>query len=154
MTITDLVTTKTWSASWTINIPATIGSTSAYVGFTGSTSNQTASQKILSWNYVNNYAPPFGLLERAVAGVTGATSDTLFVSGWIADPADGSPLSNVKVLLDGVSIGTPALGVARPDVAAAQNNAAYGKSGFTMVYPTSLPAGSHSVSVVGVDPTE
>ncbi len=151
MTITDLVTTKVWSTSWNINIPATIGSTAAYVGFTGSTSNQTASQKILGWTYVNNYAPPFGLLERAAAGVTGATSDTLFVSGWIADPADGSPLSNVKVLLDGVSIGKPTLGVARPDIAAAQNNAAYGKSGFTMVYPTNLSAGSHSVSVVGVD---
>ena len=51
MTITDIVTGAVWSTNWTINIPATIGSNTAYVGFTGSTSTQTASQKILNWSY-------------------------------------------------------------------------------------------------------
>ncbi len=155
MTITDLVTTGVWSTKWNINIPAMIGSTSAYVGFTGSTGAQTSSQKILSWNYINNYSKPFGVLERAHAVATGlaapAAGDDLFVSGWIADPTDGSPMSNVTVFLDGVSIGKPTLDVSRPDIAASQNNPAYANSGFTMVYPKTLSAGNHSVTVVGID---
>ena len=51
MTITDMVTAATWSTSWTINIPSTIGSNTAYVGFTGGTGGLTASQKILTWSY-------------------------------------------------------------------------------------------------------
>jgi len=35
MTITDGVTNASYTTSWTINIPQTIGSNTAYVGFTG-----------------------------------------------------------------------------------------------------------------------
>ena len=51
MTITDTVTKKAFSTSWTINIPSTVGSNTAYVGFTGGTGYSTASQKILTWTY-------------------------------------------------------------------------------------------------------
>jgi len=51
MTITDTVTNASFSNSWTINIPATVGSNTAYVGFTGGTGWETASQKILTWTY-------------------------------------------------------------------------------------------------------
>ncbi len=100
--------------------------------------------------------PPIGHLDQAADESTGATtipnSDTLFVSGWIADPTDGSPMSNVKVFIDGVSIGKPTLGIPRPDVAAGQKTPAYLDSGFTLDYPAaSLAAGSHVVTVVGVD---
>ena len=54
MTITDIVTAAVYSTSWTINIPTTIGSTTAYVGFTGSTGAYTASQKILTWSFTSN----------------------------------------------------------------------------------------------------
>ena len=37
LTITDLVTQATWSHPFTINIPATVGGSTAYVGFTGAT---------------------------------------------------------------------------------------------------------------------
>jgi hypothetical protein len=53
MTMTDLVTAAVWSTSWTVNLPAAIGSNTAYVGFTGSTGGLTASQKILTWSYIN-----------------------------------------------------------------------------------------------------
>jgi hypothetical protein len=49
MTITDPVTNGKYVSSKTINIPSTIGATSAYVGFTGGTGGATASQKILTW---------------------------------------------------------------------------------------------------------
>jgi hypothetical protein len=51
MNITDIVTSATWSTSGTIDIPAIVGSNSAYVGFTGGTGGETASQKILTWTY-------------------------------------------------------------------------------------------------------
>ncbi len=51
MTITDTVTKASFSKSWTINIPSTIGSNTAYVGFTGGTGYSTAVQKILTWTY-------------------------------------------------------------------------------------------------------
>ena len=49
MTITDTVTLATYTTSWPINIPSTVGSNTAYVGFTGGTGGQTSSQKILTW---------------------------------------------------------------------------------------------------------
>ncbi len=58
MTITDMVTAATWSTSWTINIPSTIGSNTAYVGFTGGTGGLTASQKILTWSYFTTAGAP------------------------------------------------------------------------------------------------
>ena len=51
MTITDTVTNASFSNSWTINIPATVGSNTAYVGFTGATGGYTASQDVLTWTY-------------------------------------------------------------------------------------------------------
>ena len=102
------------------------------------------------------YASPIGNLETAVDQSTGATaipsSDTLFVSGWIGDPADGSPMTNVKVYLDGVSIGTPTLGIARQDVANYYNNPAYANSGFNLSYAASLiTPGSHMITVIGIN---
>jgi Chitobiase/beta-hexosaminidase C-terminal domain/Bacterial lectin len=52
MTVTDLVTSAVFSTSWAINIPGTVGSNTAYIGFTGGTGYSTASQQILTWTYV------------------------------------------------------------------------------------------------------
>ena len=57
MTITDAVVNATYAASWQINIPSTVGSDFAYVGFTGGTGGLAASQKIESWTWVST-APP------------------------------------------------------------------------------------------------
>ena len=51
MTITDSVTSKTFTTSWPINIPATVGGNTAFVGFTGGTGGNTAIQDILNWTY-------------------------------------------------------------------------------------------------------
>ena len=56
LTITDPVANKTYSASWIVNIPSIVGSNSAYVGFTGGTSAQTSSQKILTWTFASGTA--------------------------------------------------------------------------------------------------
>jgi len=56
MTITDATTNGTFTQSWPINIPATVGGNTAYVGFTAATGGGglTAIQDILNWTYVSN----------------------------------------------------------------------------------------------------
>jgi len=63
MTVTDANTpSETFGASWAINIPATVGGTAAYVGFTGGTGGLTAIQDIITWTYTSTSssspAPP------------------------------------------------------------------------------------------------
>ena len=52
MTLTDTVTLATWSHSWPIDIPGTVGGDTAYVGFTGATGAGTSTQEILTWTFV------------------------------------------------------------------------------------------------------
>ena len=49
LTLTDIVVNKVFTRTFPINIPATIGSNVAYIGFTGGTGGEASSQKILSW---------------------------------------------------------------------------------------------------------
>jgi hypothetical protein len=99
---------------------------------------------------------PQGNLDMAVDSVTSQTtlktSGTLFVSGWAADPADGAPLANVKIYIDGASIGTPTLGLSRPDVASYFGKPAYTNSGFTLTYKVAtLSVGTHTVSAIATN---
>jgi hypothetical protein len=51
-TVTDTVNpSETFTASWAINIPGTVGSNTAFVGFTAGTGGQTATQEIVNWTY-------------------------------------------------------------------------------------------------------
>jgi hypothetical protein len=54
LTLTDTVTGASFTASQAINIPATVGGNSAYVGFTAGTGGLSAVQQILNWTYVVN----------------------------------------------------------------------------------------------------
>jgi hypothetical protein len=54
LTLTDTVTGASFTASTTINIPATVGANTALVGFTAGTGGETATQTILNWTYVVN----------------------------------------------------------------------------------------------------
>jgi len=53
MTITDTVTNANFTTSWTINIPSTVGASTAYAGFTGATGGQTSTQDIITWTFTN-----------------------------------------------------------------------------------------------------
>jgi hypothetical protein len=62
-TITDTVTGDTFTTSYTVNIPAIVGSSSAYIGFGGGTSDPSAGggtclQDIQTWVYEAPTAPP------------------------------------------------------------------------------------------------
>lgn len=52
--ITDIATQMSATQSYTVNIPATVGSNTAYVGFTAGTGEETATQDILSWTLALN----------------------------------------------------------------------------------------------------
>ncbi len=54
LVLTDTVTGASFTASQVINIPATVGGNSAYVGFTAGTGGLTAVQQILNWTYIVN----------------------------------------------------------------------------------------------------
>jgi hypothetical protein len=51
MTLTDTVTNATVTEVFPVNIPSTVGGSTAWVGFTGSTGAGTATQNVLSWTY-------------------------------------------------------------------------------------------------------
>ena len=60
LSITDATTNAKFTTSWTVNIPTTVGSTTALVGFTGGTGGTTSIQDVLSWTYAtgSNTNPP------------------------------------------------------------------------------------------------
>ena len=51
MTISDTSSGASAQRSFPVDIPGTIGSSTAYAGFTGGTGGLTAIQEILSWTY-------------------------------------------------------------------------------------------------------
>ena len=52
MTITDTSNTaETFTTSWPVNIPTTVGGNTALVGFTAGTGYSTANQDIVTWTY-------------------------------------------------------------------------------------------------------
>jgi hypothetical protein len=49
MTITDATTAASFTQSWAVDIPGTVGGATAFAGFTGATGGLTSLQKILTW---------------------------------------------------------------------------------------------------------
>jgi fibronectin type 3 domain-containing protein len=72
VTITDTVTGAAASQSYAVNIPATVGGTTGYVGFTAGTGSLTATQDILSWTYApTGTTPPAAPTNLAAVGAAG-----------------------------------------------------------------------------------
>lgn len=104
MTIADASTGATASVTFPIDIPATVGSTTAYAGFTAGTGGLTAIQDILSWTYASasgSPAPPDFTISASPSSVTasggGSTASTITVtaqsgfSGTVSLSAAGVP---------------------------------------------------------------
>ena len=51
MVLTDTVTTSTFSHTWTVDIPTTVGASTAYAGFTAISTNAIANQLIKAWTW-------------------------------------------------------------------------------------------------------
>jgi hypothetical protein len=75
LTLTDTVTNAIFTASEAINIPATVGGTTAYVGFTASTGTLVSTQAILNWTYLTGTTPvvndPTGFASGGITVVPG-----------------------------------------------------------------------------------
>ncbi len=86
MTLTDTITLASWSTSWTINIPSVVGSNTAFVGFTGGTGTNTASQKFTAWTYIAgplslpNYPTGFDSLGMTLNGGTALSGTRLRIT--------------------------------------------------------------------------
>ena len=53
LNLTDTVTNNTFSQAFTINVPTTVGASTAYIGFTGGTGGSTAIQNIKTWTFTS-----------------------------------------------------------------------------------------------------
>ena len=51
VTIRDLTTGASATQAYTVDLPALVGGSTAFVGFTGATGGQTAVQDVLNWRY-------------------------------------------------------------------------------------------------------
>jgi lysophospholipase L1-like esterase len=102
--LTDTVTGAMATQSYAVNIPALVGGTTAYVGFTGGTGGLTAVQDIVSWVYSPLVGG--GLWDTHLpAGVS--TTATPRDSSWLARHntfVNMAANGNVNVLLLGDSI--------------------------------------------------
>ena len=95
MTVTDIVVNKVFTHTFPVNIPATIGSNLAYIGFTGASGGETASQKILNWTLsstaVSTPQTPAPTFSPATGTYTSAQSVSLSDPGaTIYYTTDGS----------------------------------------------------------------
>jgi Legume lectin domain/Chitobiase/beta-hexosaminidase C-terminal domain len=97
LTITDATTpTETFTTSWTVNIPATVGANTAFVGFTAGTGGSTATQEIIGWTYTSG-APAATVYEATKLPVTGSPNTRVFTWGGLPDKS--------AVIADGTKVG-------------------------------------------------
>ncbi len=53
MQITDTTTQATFTTSWPIDIPTTVGDSTAYLGFTAATGGASSTQEIVNWTFAS-----------------------------------------------------------------------------------------------------
>jgi hypothetical protein len=91
MTVTDQTTpADTFTTSWTINIPATVGGNTAYVGFTGGSGGLTATQQIISWVFSSGGTTTSPAATPVITPATGTYTSAQTVS--IIDSTSGAAI--------------------------------------------------------------
>jgi hypothetical protein len=100
LTITDTTNSgDTFTTSWPINIPSTVGGNSALVGFTGATGVSTAIQEILTWTYSSSASVPKTPVVYQTANLPATSSGPTFRQfTWTGFPdTTGTILDATKV---------------------------------------------------------
>ena len=141
MTIRDATnSSQTFTASWPINIPGTVGSNTAYVGFTGGTGGLTAIQEILDWTYVATgqptaATPTFGPTPGSYSpGQVVTLSDTT-TGAVIHCTTDGSTPTASSPVCTTLTLNTTTT-IQAIAVAAGYNNSAIASGTYTISLPT------------------
>jgi len=142
MTITDMVTSATWTNSWTINIPTTIGSNTAYVGFTGSTGAYTASQKILTWSFASSAA------SSAAATPTFSPAAGSYSSPQTVTISDGTAGATIYYTTNGTTPTTSSTVYAAPITVSATEtiNAIAAVSGSSTIGSSAVGTAAYTIS--------
>jgi hypothetical protein len=121
VTETDPTVNKTATQSYTINISNTVGSGTAFVGFTGGTGGLTAVQNILNWTYTSTSpgAVPVAPVNQTTTAVSGteayltwtnyASNQTGFHIDRATDPAFTQNLVTQTAAPDATSFVDPGL---------------------------------------------
>ena len=114
MTITGTANpAQTFSTSWPIDIPGSVGGNAAYVGFTGATGGAVATQQILTWSYATSGKVPLVFQTTDLAATAVTSGPTLRLFNYVNFP-DGS-----GTILDATSVGdnvTFTVNVATPGI--------------------------------------
>ena len=95
LTLTDTVTNAVFTASQAINIPSTVGSSTAFVGFTGGTGGTVSTQNVLSWTYTPTFSgsstpPPTPAATPSFSPAAGTYTAAQSVT--IADTTSGATI--------------------------------------------------------------
>ena len=113
LTIKDPVSGAVYTGTFVINIPQTIGSNTAYVGFTGGSGGAIASQKILTWTYTPTNpgaasTPTTASSVFQANAVQGQSSGpTLRTFSWSGFPDDVGSILDAAKVGDSVSYTVP-----------------------------------------------
>ncbi len=119
----DPTVNATATQSYTINIPTTVGTGTAYVGFTGGTGGLTAVQNILNWTFtsgtpsqapiapVNSTAAAVSATEANVTWTNYATNQTGFHIDRATDPNFTQNLVTMTAAANATSYVDPGLSV-------------------------------------------
>jgi hypothetical protein len=116
LNLTDTVTNKTFSQVFTINIPTTVGATTAYVGFTGGTGGSSAIQNIKTWTFTSGTTTPVaadpvfnplpGIYTSAqnVSLSSATTGATIYYTVDGSTPTHSSAVYSAPIVVNGASL--------------------------------------------------
>ena len=139
MSITDASNpADTFSTSWTINIPTTVGGNAALVGFTGGTGGLTAIQEILTWTYnvTSGSMPPaatptFSPLPGNYSGSVNVNVSDTTAGAVIHCTTDGSTPTSSSPTCTSVNVTTTTT-IQAIAVASGYNNSAVASGTYTI----------------------
>ncbi len=142
MTLTDIVVNKTFTYTFPINIPSTIGSNVAYIGFTGGSGGESSSQKILSWTFTSQSGSVTQTPAFSPAGGTFATAQQVTLSDGTAGAViyytiDGSaPTTSSSVYSSPISVDSGTVTINAIAQAPGYSASSVGSATYTIQTPT------------------
>jgi hypothetical protein len=139
MTITDNVASATFARTWPINISQTIGSNTAYIGFTAGAGGSSSSQKIETWSFTSNAnagpTPSSDFTIKADSGSVTVAAGAQTTSTIMVAPPTGGNFGNA------VALGCAVTGTAPvPTCSLSPSSVTPGTQGATSTLTISVPA--------------